>query len=182
MSAAINFFDDQEAAGRLKIGGLLLKSALVKINGAKIEADWNVQRSTDSNKAIASFRGMKLIDGVMLTLVGTSREDFDDVRALMALMLPKTVNGKPPTLSIENLVLNLIGLTQINFKSWQEGPTDTNGWQVDLEVIQSSPPTPAKTGAQDPAKPGSGASGGVDPQIAALQKERDQLAHEAAGV
>ncbi len=181
MSAAINFFDDPDSVRRLKIGGLLLKSALTKINGHKLEADWNVQRSTDSNKAIASFRGMKLIEGVMLTLVGTAREDFEDIRALMALMLPKTINGKPPTLSIENLLLSLIGLTQINFKSWQEGPTDTNGWQLDLEVIQSSPPTPAKVGAQDPSKPNAGAPG-VDPQVAALQKERDQLAHEAAGV
>lgn len=188
MATSINYFRNPEPFRRVKIGGRQIKAALKSIGGHKLEADWNVQRSTDSNRAIAAFRGIKLLEGVALVFAcgdgdgSSSAEDFDDLRELFSMMLPKIVNGKPPTLSIENAVLALIGLTSINLKSWQEGPTDTGGWEAEVTVIQSSPPTPAKTGAQDPSKPGGGAASSVDPQIAALQKVRDKLAAEAAGV
>jgi hypothetical protein len=188
MTAALNFFRASDTFRRLKIGGRTINAALKSINGNRLEADWNVQRSTDSNHAIAVFRGKKLIEGVTLTLAcgdgggSTSAADFDDIRELFAMMLPKIVNGKPATLTIENPILNYIGLTKFNFKSWQEGPTDTLGWEVEIGIIQDAPPSPAKTGAQDPAKSSNGATGGADPQITALQKARDQIAAEAAAI
>jgi len=59
---------------------------------------------------------------------------------------------RPPTLSIENAHLTYLGVTAVSLKSW-EGPkiTETNSWQVIIEVIPQKPPVAAGTGVA-PAK------------------------------
>ena len=182
-----NPYRDAKPWGRVKIGGREIVAVLKLIDGNEIEDEWNVQKGTNTNKATAVYRGEKLIEGVVLTFEATDEESFDDLAELWAMLAPAKIGGaaggRPPTLPIENAALTWIGLTSINRKKWKGPyPTDTGSWRVDLTVIQSSPPTPAAVGKQDPSKKGSTAPGAVDPQIAALQKERDALFAQAAAV
>lgn len=180
MSARPNPFREIRPWNTVKIGGRLIKSVLKEISGVKLEDEWNVQRSLETQKAIAIYRGVKLIEGVVLTFESVDVGDFDDLDDLFSLLAPTRRGGRPPTLPIENAIVNFIGLRSINRKSW-EGPypTETNSWRVDLGVIESAPPEPVKVGPQDPTKPW---AAGVDPQIKALQDQRDALAAQAAGV
>lgn len=55
---------------------------------------------------------------------------------------------KPPTLSIENGYLNYVGITAVSRKSWDgPRPTDTNGQEVDIEVVLQKAPVKAAVGA-----------------------------------
>jgi hypothetical protein len=113
----------------------------------------------------------------------TAEEDYDDLSALKDKLMPaprRTLNGpKPPTLRLENAVLNRMGLTDVCFKAWREYVTETNSWRVDFTLIQYAPPRPIGAGAQDPAVPLGFA---VDPQILALRAERDRLVQQAAAL
>lgn len=191
-AARPNPFRDRRPYTRVIIGGKLVKAALVAIDGAEIVDDWNVQKGTGTSGATAAYRGVNLLEGVKLTFRcadgdgSTAEEDYDDLSDHFDALAPArkagAQGGKPPTRSIENPILNRIGLTAICRKAWKENDDDAGGWLVDLTVIQYSPPVPAATGAQDPTKPATGAATTVDPQIKALQQARDKLAQEAAAV
>lgn len=175
-----NPFRDIKPWNRVTIGGREIKSLLVALDGNELEDEWNVQRSLETNKAIAVYRGVKLIEGVVLTFEAATEAAFDDLRELWKLLAPTRANGRPPTLQIENAMLTWIGLRSINRRRWKGPyPTATNSWRVDLGVIEYSPPEPVKVGVQDPSKPWGPT---VDPQIKALQQQRDALAAEAAAV
>lgn len=192
-SARPNPFRDRKPYQRVIIGGKIVKAAFEAIDGHELTDDWNVQKGTGTNGGTAAYRGVNLIEGVKLTFRcadgdgSTAEEDYDDLSdhfdALAPARKPGQQGGKPPTRSIENPILNRIGLTAICRKAWKEMPDDAGGWIVELTVIQYAPPAPAATGAQDPTKPSTGATGPtVDPQIKALQEARDKLAQQAAAV
>ena len=54
-----NFFLEPTAYSRVRIGGILVRSVLVEVDGIKLEADWNEQRPTGQSGATWVFRGMK---------------------------------------------------------------------------------------------------------------------------
>lgn len=59
---------------------------------------------------------------------------------------------RPPTLTIQNGFINYHGTTAISLKSWDgPKPTDTNGIEVEIEIIPQKEPVPAGTGIA-PAK------------------------------
>lgn len=185
-----NFFRDRKPYNTVKIGGRLVKAALKAIDGHELTDKWNVQEGTNTSGGTAAYRGIALFEGVKLTFAcgdgdgSTAEQDLDDLYDLWEIMKPAGPGGgKPPSLVIENAILNRTGLTVVCRKAWREGPTDTGGYEVDLTVIQYAPQAPAGAGAQDPAKKSTGGAGStVDPQIAALRAQRDALAAEAAAV
>jgi hypothetical protein len=187
-----NPFRNLSAFNRVKIGGRLIKAALVAIDGNELLDEWHVQKGTNTSGATAAYRGVNLIEGVKLTFEcadgdgSTAEQDYDDLLDVFDMLAPAPRRGlggpKPPTQRIENAVLNRIGLTDCCRKAWKEYPTETGSWRVDLTVIQYAPPKPAGAGAQDPSKRASGSGPAVDPQIQALREERDRLAQQAAAV
>lgn len=188
-----NPFRNLSSYNRVKIGGRLIKAALVAIDGHELTDDWHVQKGTNASGATAAYRGVNLIEGVKLTFEcatgdgSTAEEDYDDLSDLWDMLAPAPRKGlagpKPPTRKVENAILNRIGLTDACRKGWKEYPTETGSWRVDLTLIQYAPSQPAGAGAQDPSKSATGAAGpAVDPQIKALQEQRDRLAAEAAAV
>lgn len=188
-----NPFRNLRAYNRVRIGGRLITAALVAIDGNELTDEWNVQKGTNTSGATAAYRGVNLIEGVKLTFEcadgdgTTAEQDYDNFMDVLDMIAPAPRAGsagpKPPTRSIENAILNRIGLTNICRKAFREYPSDTNSWLFDLTVIQYAPPAPAGTGAQDPSKPSTGVPGvTVDPQIRALQEQRDRLLAQAAAV
>lgn len=188
-----NPFRNLSAFNRVRLGGRLIKAALVAIDGNELVDDWNVQKGTNTSGATAAYRGVNLIEGVKLTFEcatgdeSTAEEDYDDLSDIFDMLAPAPRKGlagpKPPTVKIENAILNRIGLTDVCRKAWKEYPSATSSWLVDMTLIQYAPPQPAGAGAQDPSKPATGAAGpAVDPAIKALQDQRDALARQAAAV
>ncbi len=188
MASALNPHRDPKPWQIVTIGGRTLKAILVAVDGNEIEDEWKVQKGTNTNSATAVSQGTKLIESFGLTLEAPNAESFDDLRDLWTLLAPAPSPGKkgpfPPTLTIVNAFANYIGLTAINRKKWKGPyPYGTNSWRVDVTLIQSSPPTPAGTGTQDPAKAATAPGGPPpDPQVAALQKQVAALAAQAAAV
>jgi hypothetical protein len=188
-----NPFRNLAAYNRVRIGGRLIKAALVAIDGNELLDDWNVQKGTNTSGATAAYRGVNLIEGVKLTFEcangdgSTAEQDYDDLSDLWDMLAPAPRKGlagpKPPTQKIENAILNRIGLTDACRKAWKESPTATGSWLVELTLIQYAPPAPAGAGAQDPSKPATGiAEPTEDPVIKAKHEERDALAAQAAAV
>ena len=188
-----NPFRNLSAYNRVRLGGRLIKAALIAIDGNELSDEWNVQKGTNTSGATAAYRGVNLIEGVKLTFEcadgdgSTAEQDYDDLSDIFDMLAPAPRAGlsgpKPPTHKLENAILNRIGLTDVCRKGWKEYPSATGSWLVDLTVIQYAPPAPAGAGAQDPSKPALGLPRtGIDPQIKALQDERDRLLQQAAAV
>ncbi len=187
-----NPFRNLAAYNRVRIGGRLITAPLVAINGNAIEDEWNIQKGTNTSGATAAYRGVKLIEEVVLTFEcatgdgTTAEQDYDDLDEVFQMIAPAARLGaagpKPPTVKIENAFLARIGFTDCNRRGWWERFSETNSILVDIKLIQYAPPKEAGTGAQDPSKPAGLPRQGVDPQIAALRAERDRLAAQAAAV
>lgn len=189
-----NPFRNLSAFNRVRLGGRLIKAALIAIDGQELTLDWNVQKGTNTSGATAAYRGLNLLEAVKLTFEcatgdgSSAEEDYDDLQEIKAMLFPAPRKGlsgtKPPTQKIENAILNGVGFTDVCLKAWKEYPSATSSWLVDMTLIQYAPPQPAGAGAQDPSKPATGAAGGntVDPAIKALQEQRDALAKQAAAV
>jgi len=187
-----NPFRNLRAYNRVRISGRLVKAALVAIDGNELTDEWNVQKGTNTSGATAAYRGVNLIEGVKLTFEcaggdgSTAEQDYDDLSDLWDLLAPAPRKGlagpKPPTVKIENAILNRIGLTDACRKAWREYPSETGSWLVDLTLIQYAPPAPAGAGAQDPSKPSTGVPGVTVDPIKALQEQRDKLLAQAAAV
>lgn len=77
-----NFFLEPTAYSRVRIGGILVRSVLVEVDGIKLEADWNEQRPTGQSGATWVFRGMKPPGPHKLTFEAVDAADFDDLRGL----------------------------------------------------------------------------------------------------
>lgn len=189
-----NPFRNLQAYNRVRIGNHLVLADLVALNGNKLEDDWNIQKGTNTSGATAAYRGVKLIEEVVLTFhcaTGegqTAEQEYDDLDRVFLMIAPAPRLGlagpKPPTMKIENAFLERIGFTECNRRGWWERFSDTNGILVDMMLIQYAPPKEAGAGAQDPSKPATGLPGSppVDPQVAALRAERDKLLQQAIGV
>lgn len=188
-----NPFRNPQAYNRVRIGGRLIKAALVGLNGNKLEDEWNIQKGTNTSGATAAYRGVKLIEEITLTFEcatgdgSTAEEDYDDLDEVFRMIAPAPRLGlagpKPPTQKIENAFLERIGFTDCNRKGWWERFSATNSILVDIILIQYAPSREAGAGAQDPSKPATGIPGiPVDPQVAALRAERDNLLQKAFGL
>lgn len=189
-----NPFRNLSAYNRVRIGGRLIKAPLVAIDGNELEDEWNIQKGTNTSGATAAWRGVKLIESVKLTFEcatgdgTTAEQDYEELMDVYDMIAPAPRLGlagpKPPTVKIENAILNRIGFTDCCRKGFREYVTETNSWRVDFTLIQYAPPREAGAGAQDPSKPATGLPGApaVDPQIAALRAERDKLLQQAIGV
>lgn len=189
-----NPFRNLQAYNRVRIGGHLILADLVAINGNKLEDEWNIQKGTNTSGATAAYRGVKLIEEVVLTFYcatgegQTAEQEYDDLDRVFLMIAPAPRLGlagpKPPTMKIENAFLERIGFTECNRRGWWERFSETNGILVDLTLIQYAPPREAGAGAQDPSKPATGLPGSpaVDPMVAALRAERDKLLQQAIGV
>lgn len=83
-----NYFLDPEAYNRVKLGGILIKAALVEIDGIKIEAEWSAQKATGTSGPTWVFKGMNAAGPHELTFecgydgVSTPAQMFDDLREL----------------------------------------------------------------------------------------------------
>lgn len=191
--ATNNPYRNLEAFNRVRIGGRLITAAFTHVDGHELTLEWNIQKGTNTSGATAAFRGINLLEGVKLTFAcgtgdgTTAEQDWDNLQEIKSMLFPAPRLGlagpKPPTRRLDNALLNGAGLTDVNLKAWKEYCGETNGWLVDMTLIQYAPPREAGAGAQDPSKPATGLPGSppVDPQVATLRAERDKLLQQAIG-
>jgi len=90
-----NPWDNREFFERVTIGGRPIKASLVKVNGCKIEDDWQVQRPLGSSGATNVFKGTKPAGPATLTFriagdtIDALRDEWDDLRAVYEMLAPK---------------------------------------------------------------------------------------------
>lgn len=167
----------------VKLSGADMPGAVVSIKGANREFDWNVQKGTGSSGASTIFKGAKIAEKIEIVTKYTTQEELDAIVAHRAYIAPAKIGGKPPTFTIENSLINFNKIERVSISIiGQPEITPGLGRTVTWTFIEYQPSAPAKTGPADPAKGGGagGAAGSPNADIAALQKQRDDLAKDYA--
>lgn len=84
-----NPFTNPEFYQQVIIGGHLIKATLKKVNGNKIEDEWQEQRPTGSSGATNVFKGTKPAGPAMLTFWAVDAAEVDDLREVFEMLAPK---------------------------------------------------------------------------------------------
>ena len=152
MGAWLNPYRSPEAFRVIKWGGVVYPPYLVAIDGVEVSEEWNVQKGTGTTGATTVWRGTKVVEGVVITLEAPDEKTFDGFEPLVeALKAPK--GKKPPTILVENGLLNNMGLDRVSLSKRKLYSTGKSlSWRMDIGLIQYFPSKVAPTGPQDPAK------------------------------
>jgi hypothetical protein len=155
MSGEPNIYEDDAPFGVIAIQGVEVATHLVEVDGCANAEEWTAQKGTGTSGASNVWKGMKLAESIKLKFRSTDAAGFQAQTDLLALVRPKR-GDKPPTLRVENAIINWGGITRIvlkqpAFPKWDKA-TGATDWE--WEFSEDSPSQPADTGKADPAKPG----------------------------
>ncbi len=113
-------------------------------------------------------------------MVVTDAATYRAILGFRAFVAPKKIGDKPPTFTINNVLINFNEITSCSIKEISEPVhKEDQSYTFTWTFIEYKASVAAKTGKADPAHPdGTKTATGavVDPQVASLQKTRDELA------
>ncbi len=161
----------------VKLSGTVIPGNVVGIRGANRAFEWKVQKGTGSSGASTIFSGALLTEGFEVVTTITTAAEYIAIVNFRDYVAPKKDGDKPPTFTIDNVLINFNKITSASIKSIsQPDPKDDLSYAVIWTFIEYKKSVDAKTGKADPANPDGSKPGAADPQVAALQKTRDELA------
>lgn len=157
--ARLNPFDDPTPFNRVRIASLLVMALLLEIGGIKVEDAWKMQKSKNASGATMAFNGTNPVggeQGFTLTLLATTRDEFDQLYDLYDAMKPVPVPGGGVASSSSSTTATK---TQDGSK-WTVGsppkPADSSSAETLLAQAQSAlanlnkpTPAPSSTDASD---------------------------------
>lgn len=171
-----NPYYDPGPFGEVIIQDVLVRCTLIEVDGAAKPEDWNVTKGTKSKGSTAAWKGTKSAEALKLKFKATDGPSFQAMTDLLLLVRPK-LGDKPPSLHIENAIINWGGIAVIVIKTPPSPKHDakSNAWEFEWEFLEHDPSADAKTGASDPAKPDAKdpptAQSAADKEIADLTKQ-----------
>lgn len=175
-----NPFVDPGPFGTVIIGDLLVECMLIEVDGAAKPEDWNIQKGTNKKGATPSWKGTKPAEELKLKFRATDEASFAAMGDLYNVVRPK-LGEKPPTLHIENAIINWGGIGEIALRkpAFPKHDPKTNSWEFEWEFLENDPSKNANTGPADPAKPDAKdpptAQSAADKEIADLTKQVQAL-------
>jgi hypothetical protein len=163
--------------GPVFIQDTIIDCTLIEVDGAAKPEDWNIQKGTKSKGSTPSWKGTKSAETLKLKFrTDTRSESYQAMTDMLLLVRPK-LGDKPPSLHIQNAVINwggigVIALKQPAFPKWD---AKTGSWEFEWEFLENDPSKDANVGPADPAKPDASdpapKQSAADREIAALNKE-----------
>lgn len=157
----------------VKLGGNLMPGIVQSIDGGDRKFIWKKQKATGSSGASIIFEGADIADAIKIVVAAPTLAIQQACAAWRKLIAPVKIGGKPPTFSVENVLLefNQIGritIAEISQPKIQKDLTVLFQWTL----TEYNPPAPAKVGPAAAAGYKGGASGAKgDPEIAKLQAQ-----------
>lgn len=176
--AELNPYRDPGPWGIVAIGGARVPGVVESIDGASRPDEWQVQKPTEKSGATTVWKGTNIAQSIKVVTGLHDAKSVDDYYALRRVLRPKQ-GEKPPSHSIVNAAINFSEITTVACRDILPPRWVSNGgyWRGELDLIDYSPPKPAKTGAAGAARAGSAANGGAgesDPN-ADLQAQINEL-------
>jgi hypothetical protein len=170
-----NPFLDPGPFGEVRIQDILIECTLTEVDGATKPEDWNLQKGTKSKGSTASWKGTKSAETLKLKFKAHDGPSFQAMTDMLALVRPK-LGDKPPSLHIDNAIINWGGIHIIALKQPPSPKHDkSNAWEFEWEFIENDPSKEVATGPADPAKPEAKdpptAQSAADKEIADLTKQ-----------
>jgi len=141
--------------GIVLIQDTLIDCTLIEVDGAAKPEDWNVQKGTKSKGATPSWKGTKPAEALKLKFrTDTRPASFQAMTDMLLLVRPK-LGDKPPTVHIQNDVINWGGIGTIALKTpaFPKWDAKAAAWDFEWEFIENDPSKDANVGPADPAKP-----------------------------
>lgn len=171
--AELNPYRDPGPWGTVIIGGARVPGVVESIDGANRPEEWQVQKPTEKSGATTVWKGTNIATSIKIVTALPDAKSVDDYYALRRVLRPKQ-GEKPPSHSITNAAINFSEITVIACRDILPPKWERNGgyWKGEIDLIDFSPPKPAKTGAAGGAA--AGAAGGVGERDAD-QELQDQI-------
>lgn len=175
-----NPFEDFGPFGQVIIADTIIACTLIEVDGATSPEDWSVTKGTGTSGATSSWKGNKPAEKLKLKFRAHDPPSFQAMTDLLLVARPKR-GDKPPSLHIENAVVNWGGIGVIALKEppspkWEE---KSGAWDFEWEWIENDPSKAAATGAAAPASPDAKdpptAQSAADKEIARLTQEVNKL-------
>lgn len=178
MSTA-NPFREASPFGRAKIGGVAVAGVIQSIEGFEKPDEWTFQKGTSGNNAVSVWKGTKLAESGTIKTALFGQASFDAHEAMRASLRPK-LGTKPPSLPIENAIINGNGVSVVVCINAPVAQWVKAGgyWIATMQFGEFNPPAPARTGAAGAAQPNA-ASGAAPPQTAGEKMLSEALAEAA---
>jgi hypothetical protein len=175
----LNPYRDASPFGKMTIGGVAVAGVIQSINGAEKPEEWSFQKGTGSNSATSVWKGTKLAEGIEVVTALFDVASYQGHETLRRTLRPK-IGTKPPSLPIENALVNAEGILVISCvvappAKWVKGG---GYWLGTFKVAEYNPPKPAKTG-QAGAPQAQQPNTGTPPKTAG-EKELSEALDEAA--
>lgn len=175
-SGDANPYFDPGPFGQILIADVVVAATLTEVDGATSPEDWSVQKGTGTSGATASWKGTKLAEALKLKFRAHDGDAFQAMTDLLLLVRPKK-GQKPPTVNIENAIVNWGGIGKGAIKTPPEPKWDAKdgAWDFTWEFQEIGPSTGANTGAAgapapDPKDPPT-AQSAADKEIAKLSAQ-----------
>lgn len=166
--------------GFILIGDVVVACTLVSVDGCVKPEDWKVQKGNKTSGANAVWGGTGLAETIKLKFRANDGPSFAAMGDLYTMVRP-ALGQKPPTLPVENGIVNWGGVGQIALKTPAQPvfvPAQ-NAWDFEWEFIEYDPSIKADTGAAkapDPdGKDPPDKQSEADKEIDKLQKQVDKL-------
>jgi hypothetical protein len=173
----LNPYRDNSPFGTGKIGGVPIAGVIQSINGAEKPEEWTFQKGTGGNNAVSVWKGTKLAEGIEIVVSLFGIEQYDAHELLRRTLRPK-LGQKPPSLPIENGIINAAGVVLVVCISAPPAIWIRAGgfWQATIKLAEYNEPKAANTGRAGPA---SFTQGGTPPKTAG-EKQLSEILDEAA--
>jgi hypothetical protein len=148
-----NPYFDPGPWGVVLIQDTLIACTLIEVDGATKPEDWNVQKGTKSKGAVPTWKGTKPAEALKFKFRATDEASFNAMTDMLLLVRPK-LGEKPPSVHIQNAIINwggigVIALKQPAFPKWD---AKLGAWDFEWEFIENDPSKDANVGPADPAK------------------------------
>lgn len=150
-----SIYDDPDSWGRFFLDQLEFPGIVVSVDGCDRPYEWAVQKASGKGGASLQFKGEKTAEEIKIIC---ELPDTHSVLAAFAFRdaIKPARGAKPPTLPLVTPFAGFNGIGSVVLKNCGQPKWDAGRGCLTIEFTfaEDLPPSPAVTGAADPAKPG----------------------------
>lgn len=178
--ANANPYVDAGPFGRVAVGGVQIPGVIQSIDGFRKAEDWTFQKGAGGSNAATVWKGTKLAESGTIKTALFGQASYDAHEALRLVLRPK-LGTKPPSLPIENAIINGNGVLVV---VCVDAPVATwikagGYWIAEMIFAEFNPSKPASTGQAGSAQNTAGPNSPKPPETAG-EKQLSQLLEEAS--